>query len=188
MESIDRIISIADKVYLWEDFSQADYTFFCKYMSTAIPIWYTGNKEDLIMDLFLQIRQENYKINENNWWKKKFLEKYLLLFARDREKDSIRNGEKVYLESLENLVFDEENTPERNYMEVQLRDALEMLRLSLSELELYILDNHLLWDMPMPEIAEKFGLSNQRCHAKKDAIIEKLKNRIDMWGENDINI
>jgi hypothetical protein len=181
MESIDRIISIADKVYLWEDFSQDDYTFFCKYMSTAIPIWYTGNKEDLIMDLFLQIREDNYKIDKNNWRKKKFLEKYLQLFARDREKDSIRNWEKIYIEDLENLLFDEEDTPEKNYMEVQVKNAINALRLSFSPLELYILDNYLLWDTPMPVIAEKFWLSNQRCHVKKDIMIEKIKNRIDMW-------
>jgi hypothetical protein len=41
-------------------------------------------------------------------------------------------------------LFDEEDTPEKNYMEVQVKNAINALRLSFSPLELYILDNYLL--------------------------------------------
>ena len=191
-EAIRKIVEIADKVYLWQDFSQSDYNFFIKYMSKCIPHWYTGNKEDIIMDLFLQIR-EKYNIDLSVWRKYKFLENYILLLSRDEETDIKRLCMWIYSIDYDDILMipdetDLETSNNNAYVADIIVEVIKNLLPTFSELEMEVLNKCILGNATLVSVAKEYDTTLERVRITKEKIKNNIKLCVDIRLKNDINI
>lgn len=191
-EAIRKIVEIADKVYLWQDFSQSDYNFFIKYMSKCIPHWYTWNKEDIVMDLFLQIK-EKYNISASVWRKYRFLENYILLLSRDEETDIKRLCMWIYSVDYDDMLMipdetDLETANDNKYVADIIVEVIGNLLPTFSELEMEVLNKCILWNSTLVSVAKENNITTERARVLKEKIKKYIKLCVDIRLKNDINI
>lgn len=180
MNNIERIIKIADDIYLWNDITADDYAFFSKYLSKMIPKWYTWNFEDVVSEVCLYMK-ELYDISADVYQKKRYIEVMVFKKARVLEEKDMKLCEWWYsIDWLDILcVPDNFDIAERGnvrFIYEQLINKIEELCKYVSVLEQDILIRHILKDEPLINISNDHPeCSYQRVCYKKDCLIDKLK-------------
>jgi len=178
MDSIDRIAAIADKIYLKEDFSQADLEFFYKYMKKAIPSWYPWNADDCISESILKM-VDGYDINQDVWRKKKRIENMIRRVALTSIRDVVHyyeweDKEDIISDAWQNVV----NVNDKIIYD-KIMNIIDWLRPLYSKEELEILDYHIIDWYPLIEIANRNNISLSLASLMKQRIVKRIQKSID---------
>lgn len=180
MESVERLVRIADKIYLWQDFSQADYNYFYKYMKQIVPSRYPYPKEDCVSEALLKMLKK-YDITKDDGRKKNFLEMMVRREALYAIRDATRyyewaNKDDILVEELLDWTKVEDKMLYDNIIE-----TIESLKPLYSPVEQEIIDLCIIQDYPLTEIAKRNNISEQLVSLMKKRIVERIKKCFDFY-------
>ena len=180
MESVEKITAIADKIYLWEEFSESDLNYFYKYLKKVIPSRYVWDKDDCISESILKLK-ERYDITKDTWWKKKCIENMIKRVSLY----SIRDAIHYYEWDNKDDIIDEF---ERNWDKVETQmlfdeiiNVIENIRPLYSPIEQQILDYNILWWETLIEVARRNNISLALASLIRKRITTRIKKCIDFY-------